>query len=176
MSLAVIDQITGSEVVQCSPSNTSPTFTDYDDGGYYFRNAPSDALQGPVLAETIIGDGHTRVAVMGRADDYGQALADTTANALTEAGAEVTDTIIYDPEAATFTAEVEQAGASSPDAIVTIPFDEGVQILQELVEAGLGPADIGVYGADGIRDPFKNVPDIIQDVIRLEAWRQATRE
>ena len=152
MSLAVIDQIVGAGVLQCSASNTSPTFTDYDDDGLYFRTAPSDALQGPVLAETIIGDGHANVAILARGDDYGQGLADATQEALEEAGAEVPEVIIYDPEAATFSAEVEQVAAVSPDAVALVAFDEGVQILQELVEAGLGPADIGVYGADGIRD------------------------
>ena len=152
MSLAVIDQIVGAGLLQCSASNTSPTFTDYDDNGLYFRTAPSDALQGPVLAETVLGDGHASIVLMARGDDYGQGLADATAESFEEAGGEVLDTIIYDPEAATFSAEVEQAAAANPDAIVTVPFDEGVQILQDLIEAGLGPADIGVYGADGIRD------------------------
>jgi ABC-type branched-subunit amino acid transport system substrate-binding protein len=148
MSLAVIDKITGAEVVQCSPSNTSPTFTTYDDGGYYFRNAPSDALQGPVLAETMVGDGHTNIVVMGRADDYGQALADATAEALAEQGADVADVIIYDPEAATFDSEVEQVVGASPDAVALVAFDEGVQIIQGLLEAGMGADQI--YGADGI--------------------------
>lgn len=66
MSLAIIDKITGSQVVQCSGSNTAPTFTGYEDDGYYFRTAPSDAMQGPVLAETILGDGYSNVALIGR--------------------------------------------------------------------------------------------------------------
>jgi branched-chain amino acid transport system substrate-binding protein len=152
MTLAVIDKIVGAGVLQCSASNTAPTLTDYDDDGLYFRTAPSDALQGPVLAETIIGDGYSQVALMGRADDYGQGLVDATANALTEAGADVVASVIFDPEAASFSAEVEQVAAASPDAVVVVSFDEGVQILQELIEAGLGPADVGVYGVDGNRD------------------------
>jgi ABC-type branched-subunit amino acid transport system substrate-binding protein len=152
MSLAVIDQIVGAGILQCSASNTSPTFTDYDDNGLYYRTAPSDALQGPVLADTIIADGHATVAILARGDDYGQGLADAAADAFEEAGGEVTDVIIYDPEAATFSAEVEQVAAAGPDAVALIAFDEGIQVLQELIEAGLGPADIGVYGADGIRD------------------------
>jgi ABC-type branched-subunit amino acid transport system substrate-binding protein len=150
MSLAVIDKIVGAGVVQCSASNTSPTFTTYDHGGYYFRTAPSDALQGPVLGETIAADGHSTVAILARADDYGQGLADHTQGALEDAGAEVTDVVIYDPEAATFSAEVEQATAGAPDAIAVIAFDEGVQLIQELLEAGVSADQL--YGADGIRD------------------------
>lgn len=151
MTLAVIDKITGNGVVQCSPSNTSPGFTDYDDDGFYFRTAPTDALQGPVLAETTVSDGHGRVVIMARADDYGQGLADVTENALVEAGADVAEKIIYDPEAATFDSEVEQATGADPDAIIIIGFDESAQILQGLTERGFGPNDFPVYGAESLR-------------------------
>ena len=87
MSLAIIDKVTGSQVVQCSGSNTAPTFTGYEDDGYYFRTAPSDAMQGPVLADTIVADGYSNVALVGRADDYGKGLVDATADALESAGA-----------------------------------------------------------------------------------------
>lgn len=151
MSLAIIDAITGSQVVQCSPSNTSPTFSDYDDGGYYFRTAPTDVLQGPVLAETIVGDGHTQVAVLARADDYGQGLADSTGQALEEQGGEVVAEILYDPEGATFDAEVSQVVDADPDAVVIIGFEESAQILQGLIEQGMGPGDFPVYGGESLR-------------------------
>jgi branched-chain amino acid transport system substrate-binding protein len=78
MTLAIIDQVTGAGVVQCSPSNTGPGLSEYPDGGFYFRTAPSDALQGPVLAEQVIADGYASVAIAARADDYGQGLLDAT--------------------------------------------------------------------------------------------------
>lgn len=151
MSLAIIDKITQAEVVQCSGSNTSPTFTNYDDGGYYFRTAPTDALQGPVLAETIADDGHMKVALMGRGDDYGKGLVNATKEALEEAGAEVAVEVIYDPEAASYDAEVEKVVAAQPDAVAVIAFEEGSQILKGLIEAGLTPDKVGLYGADGVR-------------------------
>lgn len=151
MSLAIIDKITQAEVVQCSGSNTSPTFTNYDDGGYYFRTAPTDALQGPVLAETIAGDGHTKVALLGRGDDYGKGLVNATKEALEEQGAEVVAEVIYDPEAASYDAEVEKVTAAEPDAVAVIAFEEGSQILKGLIEAGLTPDKVGLYGADGVR-------------------------
>lgn len=150
-SLAIIDRVTGAEVVQCSGSNTAPNFTDYDDGGYYVRTAPSDALQGPVLAETIVADGFSNVAIVARADDYGAGLAEATATALTEAGATVALNETYDPNAQNFDAVVQQVQGAAPDAVVVIAFEEGTQILQGLVEAGLGPDAVGVYGADGLR-------------------------
>src|SRR3546814_651743 len=46
VSLTVIDKITGAGVVMFSPANTSKAFSTYADKGLYFRNAPSDILQG----------------------------------------------------------------------------------------------------------------------------------
>jgi ABC-type branched-subunit amino acid transport system substrate-binding protein len=150
MSFAIIDQIVGAEVVQCSASNTAPDFTTYEDDGYYFRTAPPDTGQGPLMAEEIVNDGAENVVVIARADDYGQGFADQVANALEEQGATVAETIIYDPEAASFDAEVQQATAANADAIALIAFDEGGQILQGLIEAGSGPGEIAIYGGDGL--------------------------
>lgn len=154
MSLAIIDQITGAGVVQCSASNTAPTFTDYDDDGFYFRTAPSDVLQGPVLAEIVLEDDHTNIALIGRADDYGRGLIESARDTLEEAGAEIVYFDTYDPEAVTFDAEVSEMLAADPDAIVAVTFEEGVQMLQTLIEQGWDPAN--TYGADGIRDEGLN--------------------
>jgi ABC-type branched-subunit amino acid transport system substrate-binding protein len=148
ISAAVIDQITGSEVVQCSPSNTAAFFTTYDDGGYYFRNAPSDFMQGMLLADTVVGAGYSQVAVIGRGDTYGEGLVDAVISNLEELGAEVLERIIYDPAAATFDAEVEQVVASGAEAVVMIPFAEGADITRGLLEAGIEPGQM--FGADGI--------------------------
>lgn len=152
MSLAIIDKVTSAQVVQCSGSNTAPTFTDYDDGGYYFRTAPSDVLQGPILANTVISDGHSKVAIVARADDYGKGLMDATAKALEGSGATVVLQQTYDPKATNFAPVIQQIKGSAPDATVVIGFEEGTQILQGMIEAGVGPEQIGVYGADGLRN------------------------
>lgn len=149
MSLAFVDAVTSAGVLQCSASNTAPTFSENDYNGLYTRTAPTDALQGPVLAEAIIDDGNATVALLARADDYGQGLLDATEAALVEAGAEVVFADTYDGEAQTFSAEVDAVASSNPDAVVLISFEEGGQILATMIEAGLGPQDIAVYGADG---------------------------
>lgn len=152
MSLAIIDKVVGAGVAQCSGSNTAPTFTDYKDNGLYFRTAPSDALQGPVLADQIISDGHSQVAITARADDYGKGLADATAKALQNGGATVVLNETYDPKATDFNATVQNIVAKKPDAVVVVAFEEGKQIIQGLIEAGLTPQKIGMYGADGLRN------------------------
>lgn len=151
MSLAIIDKITGAGVAQCSGSNTAPTFTDYNDNGLYFRTAPSDAMQGPVLADVVVGDGHSKVAIVARADDYGKGLADATAKALESSGASVVVNDTYDPKTTDFSAVVQKITASKPDAVVVVAFEEGKQILRGVIEAGLKPPTVGLYGADGLR-------------------------
>ena len=124
MSLAIIDKITGAGVAQCSGSNTAPTFTDYNDNGLYFRTAPSDALQGPVLADVIVGDGHSNVAIVARADDYGKGLADATAKALEAAG------IVFigpNPKAiAAMGDKIESKKAAAAAKVSTVPGHLGV--------------------------------------------------
>jgi branched-chain amino acid transport system substrate-binding protein len=149
ISLTFIDKVTGSGIIHFSPSNTAPTFSDYDDGGFYFRTAPSDALQGPVLADQIVEDGGTAVAILARSDDYGRGLAEATANALEEAGADVVHNEVYDQEAQNFDADVSAVEAANPDAVVIVGFDETARILQVMIERGIGPADLNVYGVDG---------------------------
>lgn len=158
VSLTIIDRITGGGVGQCSPSNTSPTFTDYDDNGLYFRTVPSDALQGQVIGERVVNDGHEAVAIMARSDDFGQGLADVTERAVQESGAEVVAKIMYDTSAASFEAEVGQIASASPDAVVVIGFTEVAQILAAMIQRGIGPGDIAVYA------PEQRTETIGQDV------------
>ncbi|OQO92249.1 ABC transporter substrate-binding protein [Saccharomonospora piscinae] len=151
MSLAIIDNVTGSGVVQCSGSNTAATFTDYPDSDLYFRTAPSDNLQASVLSKVIAEDGHQRVAIAARADDYGRGLLDSTTEALESAGVTVVMGETYDPEATNFDQIAQQVKGSNPDAAVVVAFEEGTQVLQSMIEAGVGPQEIGVYGTDGLR-------------------------
>jgi ABC-type branched-subunit amino acid transport system substrate-binding protein len=151
MTLAIIGKISGAKVVECSASNTAPTFTTYRDNGYYFRTAPSDSLQGPVLADTIVSDGYSNIAIVARADDYGKGLATATAKSLRGAGAAVALNSTYDPTTTNFAALIQRVVNAKPDAVAVIAFEEGKQILRGLIEAGYGPGKVGVYGADGLR-------------------------
>ena len=149
MSLAIIDKVTSAKVVQCSGSNTAPTFTTYKDGGYYFRTAPSDAMQGPVLANQMIQDGHSNIALVGRGDDYGKGLVNATAKALESAGAQVAAKVIYDPKSPNFSATVQKIADSKPDAVALVTFEEGKQIIKGLLENGMKANQL--YGTDGLR-------------------------
>jgi ABC-type branched-subunit amino acid transport system substrate-binding protein len=138
VSLSVIDKITGAGVVEVSPANTSTAFDTYADHGLYFRTAPSDVLQGQVMAQTVSGDGYQNIAILARQDSYGEALANNVKKFYEQAGGKVVSFQLYDANAANFTAEVNKIKAQSPDAIVLIAFDETKKIIPTLIQAGLG--------------------------------------
>ncbi len=150
ISLNVIDKITGAGVTQFSPANTSKELSTYADNGLYFRNAPSDILQGQVLGEIVSGDGNSSVAIINRDDSYGNGLAEDFTASFEAAGGEVVaPPIVYDPEAPNFDAEVNELAGLDADAIMLIGFEESSRILAKMVEQGIGPQDIAVYGCDG---------------------------
>jgi branched-chain amino acid transport system substrate-binding protein len=149
VSLSVIDKITGAGVVHFSPANTAAAFDTYDDKGLYFRTAPSDRLQGQVLGNMAVEDGHTNVAIMARQDAYGEGLAEQTRTTLEEKGATVSEFILYSADAQNFTAEVNKVAASKPDAIVLIAFNETTKIIPQFIAKGVGPQDVQLYFVDG---------------------------
>ncbi|HEX4904116.1 MAG TPA: ABC transporter substrate-binding protein [Acidimicrobiales bacterium] len=149
VTLTVIDKIVGAGVVQISPANTAKSLSDYDDNDLYFRTAPSDILQGQVLGEIIIEDGNSTVGILALQDPYGEGLAEDLTTAITDAGGEVVETKIYDPNAQNFDAEVQAIVDADPDAIAVIGFDESARVITTMIEKGIGPADKKVYGTDG---------------------------
>jgi len=138
VSLSVIDKIVNAGVLQISPANTSTAFDTYADKGLYFRTAPSDVLQGNVLANLATDDGNTDIAILARQDSYGEALADNVEKFFTEAGGTITVKKLYAPDAANFTAEVNDVKGTDPDAIVLIAFDETKKIIPAFIQAGIG--------------------------------------
>ena len=147
---SVIEKITSAGVTQCSPSNTAAGLGTSGDDGYYFRTAPSDDLQAPALANVVLGDGYTNVAVVSRADDYGVGFNAEFEPAVAAGGGTIVYSEPYAPESTSFDDVVADVIASGPDAVVIVAFEEGVQLIQAMVEQGAGPQDIQIYITDGM--------------------------
>jgi Periplasmic binding protein len=147
----VIDAVVQNETVMFSPANTSPDFTDYPDDGFYFRTAPSDVLQGRVMGDLVLSDGHANIGIFALQDPYGEGLAENVQLSVEEGGGTVAgdEPIIYDPNAANYTTEATQMAALEPDAIVLIGFEETWTMVPELVSQGIGPQDVPIYFVDG---------------------------
>jgi branched-chain amino acid transport system substrate-binding protein len=149
VSFTVLDQIVQNETIMFSPANTSPDFTTYADDNLYFRTAPSDVLQGRVMGDLVLADGYLDVGIMALQDPYGEGLAENVRLSIEDGGGTIVEEIIYDPNAASYTAEVTQMAAANPEAIVLIGFQETETILPELETQGIGPQEVPVYFVDG---------------------------
>jgi branched-chain amino acid transport system substrate-binding protein len=148
VTLNVIDDITGAEIVQISPANTATSLSGYSD--FYFRTAPPDTVQGSALGNLITGDGHSNIGILVFNDDYGTSLRDVVKETVETSGA----TVVYgnageefDPAASSFATDVTALMATSPDAVVVLAFEQTKQIIPELVAAGVDPSTI--YMVDG---------------------------
>jgi branched-chain amino acid transport system substrate-binding protein len=149
---AVIQGLFDERVPQCTPSAQSPALSTQENAAYFFRTVPPAHAVAPIMARVVAEDGGTRVAIVGRADDYGIAISGLVAQILVEFGAEA-EVILYDPGSTTFDAQVAAVVDFAPDAIVNVGFFfDGTSIVHGLIEAGFGPAI--QYGGDALFHPF----------------------
>lgn len=167
-------------VVQISPASTSDEITALEDDGLVSRTSPPDSFQGPTLADAIAEDlggaeGKT-VNIGARNDSYGEGLAGTFTTAWEDAGGTVGETVIYDPEAATYDSEAQQIVSGNPDAVVIIDFPETfAKVGPALVRTGdydpaitwgtdglassSLPKDVGEDATEGMRGTAPGTPD-----------------
>jgi ABC-type branched-subunit amino acid transport system substrate-binding protein len=136
VSFTVIDQIASAGVVEFSPANTSPDFTEYEDNGLYFRTAPSDLLQGEVLGNQIASDGASTLGLLVLNDPYGTGLAAATKESFEAAGGEVVAEELFNTGDSNFDAQLSAINAANPDAVAVITFDEAKVVVPALVGSG----------------------------------------
>ncbi|MGB9375148.1 MAG: ABC transporter substrate-binding protein [Jiangellales bacterium] len=151
VSLSVIDKITGAGVVQMSPANTSEKFTEpgTDDRNLYFRTAPSDKLQGRVLGDRILADGQATLAIIALQDAYGEDLTAQVTETFEAGGGTVVYSEFYDPKSTDFSAVLDAASSTNPDAVALIAFDETKTIIPQAASRNFGPQDVQYYFVDG---------------------------
>jgi len=142
----IINQITGAGIVEISPSNTAPDLSTWNDNGFYFRTAPSDNLQGRIIANQILQDGAQNVAILYANNSYGTGLLNVAKSQLTKSGATVKAYSF--PEGETnFGSVVAKVTASKPDAVLIISYDEAKKAIPAL-KAAKYPAG-QLYFVDG---------------------------
>jgi branched-chain amino acid transport system substrate-binding protein len=113
-------------IVMISPSATSPGLSTVDDNGLFFRTAPSDARQGVVMSDIIMGRGIDTVALTYTNNDYGKGLADSFQAAFEEAGGTVTLSSPHEDGKADYSAEIGALASAGGDALVVAGYvDEG---------------------------------------------------
>ena len=128
----IIDQVTSNKTVQISMSNTAPDLSEWNDGGYYFRTAPSDLLQGAIVGNQIVADGNENVGIIYQQTSYGEGLEAKAKAVIEAAGATVVSDLPF-PEAETnFDTIVDQTIAAGADSVLVISYDEIKKIVPAL--------------------------------------------
>jgi branched-chain amino acid transport system substrate-binding protein len=145
----IIENLYNQKIIQVSPSNTGVAFSEHQFGDYYFRTAPSDVLQGSVLAELALEDGHQTLAILGQQTEYGESLAAQIEEVFTAGGGEVVATEFYDLAQTEYAAEASAMAGAGADAFVLISYEESRQAIPALVGAGLDPQETQWYFVDG---------------------------
>ncbi|MFC4544444.1 ABC transporter substrate-binding protein [Halosolutus amylolyticus] len=149
------------QVVMTSPASTSPDITDIDDDDFVFRTAPSDALQGEVIAELAFDDrGFESAATFALNDAYGQALAGVFEETFEELGGTITASEAFEPEQPSYTSALQSALAGDPDFLLVIAFPvSGVQIFRDFY-ADFDP-ELPVIVTDGLIE--EDLPDQVDN-------------
>jgi ABC-type branched-subunit amino acid transport system substrate-binding protein len=158
-SSAAVDIAVRNQVVQISPSSTSPDFTtraaNGDFNGFWFRTAPPDNFQGNALAQLANEQGFKNVAVLAINNDYGNGLAQAFMPAFKELGGTVvneSNPTLYAPNATTFDSEVTAAFQGNPDAVLLIAYYEtGSLILKAAQEQGYLEGATKILLTDGMK-------------------------
>jgi len=111
-----------------SPASTSAQITNLNDGGFVFRTAPSDDLQGETLAdvveEELRGARGKTISVAGRNDAYGQGLTQSFQRAWEGKGGRVAGPVLYDPDQPSYNSEAGRITSGNPAGYVIVDFPE----------------------------------------------------
>jgi branched-chain amino acid transport system substrate-binding protein len=104
----------------------------------------------------MANDGATNAVFLNLDDAYGNGLAKYGIAAFSG----TSTNIVYNPQAAEFSADVAKAKAANPDAIALIGFDETAKIIAEMIKQGVGPDNVPLYLVDGnlSSQAYKDLP------------------
>ncbi|MFB6205754.1 MAG: ABC transporter substrate-binding protein, partial [Haloglomus sp.] len=154
------------DTVGCSPSSTSPAVTDLKDDDYIFRTAPSDALQGQVIAQVARENlGNSTAATMYVNNSYGQALSQSFAQSFKDRGGEVLQQVAFQKEQSSYSSQLEKALSGDPETLVVIGYPaSGVQLFRDYYNSFDSGQDIIVTDGlisdelpDNVDNDMKNV-------------------
>ncbi|MET2828475.1 ABC transporter substrate-binding protein [Mesorhizobium shangrilense] len=137
ITVAITKNVTGNlGVPMISPVATSPAITGLS--GYTWRDVPSDARQGEVLADLAIERGIKKVAISYVNDDYGKGLSASFEAAYVAKGGKVLLNAAHEDGRGDYSAEVGALSASGADVLVVFGrFDQGgAAIIQSSLDTG----------------------------------------
>lgn len=148
---AAIDVLSRARTPLISPANTAAGLSSISSGGYYFRTAPADVAQGPVLVKLAKDAGAASVEVLYQEGSYGKDLSNAVAASAEQAGLDVLATAGFKPGDAGNAADA--AGKAEAGAVIVIARDGGQGALAELANSGVDGKQLilsdGAFGRYG---------------------------
>lgn len=137
---ALLDKAIQNQIVIASPSATSPSLTlsraDPTNGGYFWRVAPSDAIQGKVISSVITDAGVKTVSIIYVNNAYGTGLKSVFTSTFGAANIKTAQSY-NEQNTGDFTAQVTAACAQKADALVIFGYiDDGANVLKEMEKEG----------------------------------------
>ncbi len=160
VSIPIVTSVTGpAGVVQISPASTSPTLTklaaDGKTNGWFFRTITSDALQGTAAAKYALDQGMTTLTIIHVNNDFGVNLLAEFRRAYEALGGKLISVTPYNPQQASYNAEVTNALKGDPPALYFIGYPgDGTTIVRTWIQQG-GPQRFllndGMNAADFIK-------------------------
>jgi len=166
-AVAVWDAVNTAGMVMCSGTSTGAAFSTEEYNPNHVRTAPSDDIQGPLLGNVMLEDGHTDVAVVWQSTTYGEGFGQATADSLEAAGATLVMSEGFVETQTSFSDLAQDIVASGAEAVAMITYAEGAQIVLDLESAGF---EGQIYVADGFVDNV-TVESIGGDPALLEGIR-----
>jgi len=137
VAIPVAQQVTIAAGIPFIASGSSPLITSLDDKGTVYRTVASDALQGAALADHIIGQGLTKVALIHVDDAFGVGASEAVRQRLVARGYPPLANITY-PATKTVGFDAELAALTAngvPQAVVMVGFAlDGASIARGLKE------------------------------------------
>lgn len=150
---AILTKAVEDEVIVSSPSATSPTLTETDRKGFFWRVSPTDAGQGRVLAQLVAADAVKKANLVIVNNDYGNGFATVFQAEFTAKGGTIGTTSKTGETDTVVSSQVTEACAGSPEAIVLVVYTkQGAEILKAMQAQGC-LAKVKVYASEGIYSP-----------------------
>lgn len=136
-------------VVMISPSASAPVLTTLEDNDLVYRTTPADSLQGVKMADLLLAQGVTDVAVTYVNNDYGKGLADVFAETFEAGGGTIAANVAHEEGKADYRAELGNLVASQNLVILAYASGSGQTILRQAVESGNFTTYVGGDGMVG---------------------------
>jgi len=139
VTLQLASDVTGLiQVPQISNASTAVSISTHDDADFLFRTTPNDAMQGEVLAQTVIEQGLTDVAVLYVDNDYGKGLTDVFRQKFSALGGKVSADTAFDPGGSSYQQQLALIRTDGAEALVVIAYpDDGIKIVRQSVSEDL---------------------------------------